>query len=90
MAGQKKPVLRQCIGCGEMKDKKELIRIVRTKEGDILPDPGGRMNGRGAYICRSRECLDLAVKRKGLERSLKCRIDKTIYEGIASSIESSS
>ena len=68
MSIQKKPVLRRCVGCGEMKDKKDLIRVVRTQEGEILPDLTGRLNGRGAYICKgSEECLKKAVKRKRAE-----------------------
>ena len=82
MSNQKKPVLRRCVGCGEMKDKKELIRIVRTQEGEILTDPTGKMNGRGAYVCRDPECLMTAVRKKGLERSLKCRVDAQVYEDL--------
>ncbi len=82
MADAKKQVLRRCVGCGQMKDKKELIRIVRTQEGAILPDPTGRMNGRGSYLCRDRACLQTAASRKGLERSLKCRIDRKVYDDL--------
>lgn len=83
MSSQKKPVLRKCVGCGEMKDKKDLIRIVRTQEGKILPDPTGRMNGRGAYVCRDDACLKEAVAGKGLERSLKCRVSREVYDDLA-------
>ena len=62
---------RTCIGCGEKRTKRELLRIVRTPEGDILPDLTGRMNGRGAYICRNADCIDLAVKKHGFERAFK-------------------
>ena len=82
MANQKKPVLRRCVGCGEMKDKKDLIRVVRTQEGEILPDMTGKMNGRGAYICRSQQCLETAVRKKGLERSLRCRVNAQVYEDL--------
>ena len=82
MANQKKPVLRRCVGRGEMKDKKDLIRVVRTQEGEILPDMTGKMNGRGAYICRSQQCLEIAVRKKGLERSLRCRVDAQVYEDL--------
>ena len=58
----KKIPLRQCIGCGEMKSKKEMIRVLRTAEGEILIDATGRKNGRGAYLCPSCECLKKAVK----------------------------
>ena len=82
MANQKKPVLRRCVGCGEMKDKKDLIRVVRTQEGEILPDMTGKMNGSGAYICRSQQSLEIAVRKKGLERSLRCRVDAQVYEDL--------
>ena len=59
--GAKKIPLRQCIGCGEMKSKKEMIRVLKTAEGDILIDATGRKNGRGAYLCPSGECLKKAV-----------------------------
>ena len=67
-----------------MKDKKDLIRVVRTQEGSILPDMSGRLNGRGAYVCKDPDCLMTAVRRKGLERSLKCRVDAQVYEDLRS------
>jgi predicted RNA-binding protein YlxR (DUF448 family) len=70
----KKIPMRKCVGCGEMKEKKDLIRVIKTPEDEILLDKTGRANGRGAYICNSRECFGKAVKNKGLERSLKSRI----------------
>ncbi len=72
--------LRKCLGCEEMIGKKGLLRIVRSKEGEISLDPTGKKNGRGAYICKSSECFKKAVKKKSLERSLKCRIDEEIYK----------
>ena len=87
MSSQKKPVLRKCVGCGEMKDKKDLIRVVLTQDGKILPDLTGKMNGRGAYFCRNAECLTAAVRKKGLERSLKCRVDVQVYEDLKSVFE---
>lgn len=80
MTGVKKIPLRQCTGCGENKNKKNMIRIVKTADGDIVADETGRMNGRGAYICRNRECLSRAVKTHGLERSLKCTVPDAVYE----------
>jgi len=68
------------MGCGEKKDKKELIRVIKTPEGDITVDFTGKKNGRGAYICNSVECLKKAVKKKSLERSLKTQIPKEIYQ----------
>ena len=74
----KKIPMRQCVGCREMKPKRKLIRVIRTSEDEILIDATGKKNGRGAYICPNRECLEKAVKNKGLERSLK--IPQEIYE----------
>ena len=76
----KKVPLRQCIGCGEMKSKKEMIRVIKTADEEILLDATGRKNGRGAYICPSMDCFRKAVKGKGLERSLKMAIPKEVYE----------
>ncbi len=76
----KKIPLRKCTGCGEMKSKKELIRVIKTPEEEITIDATGKKNGRGAYICNSSECLAKAMKTKGLERSLKTAIPKEVYE----------
>ncbi len=76
----KKIPLRQCIGCREMKPKKDLIRVIRTPEDEILIDATGRKNGRGAYICPTAECLKKAITGKGLERSFKMRIPKEVYD----------
>lgn len=76
----KKIPLRMCTGCGEMKTKKEMIRVLKTPEEDIIIDATGKKNGRGAYICCSLECLRKAVKTKGLERSLKVSIPKELIE----------
>ncbi len=84
----KKIPLRQCIGCGEMKSKKEMIRVIKTPEGEIMMDATGRKNGRGAYICPSSECLKKAIKSKGLERSFKMNIPKEVYEQLTKEMES--
>ena len=76
----KKIPLRKCTGCGEMKSKKELIRVIKTPEEEIIIDATGKKNGRGAYICNSSQCLAKAMKTKALERSLKTAIPKEIYE----------
>ena len=76
----KKIPLRMCSGCGEMKSKKEMIRVLKTPEGEIFIDATGKKNGRGAYICNSVDCLQKAIKTKGLERSLKVSIPKEIVE----------
>ena len=78
----KKVPLRQCIGCGEMKSKKELIRVIKTADEEILLDATGRKNGRGAYLCPSMECMKKAVKSKGLERSFKMAIPKEVYDAL--------
>lgn len=72
--------LRMCTGCGEMKPKKEMIRILKTPEDEIVIDTTGKKNGRGAYICCSVACLQSAVKSRGLERSLKVAIPRDLVE----------
>ncbi len=87
MAATKKIPNRQCTGCGEMKDKRKMIRVLKTTEGEILIDATGKKNGRGAYICPSKECFAKAVKNKGLERSLKTVIPKEVYEQLEKEME---
>ncbi len=76
----KKIPMRMCIGCGEMKPKKELIRVVKSPEGEISLDFTGKKSGRGAYLCRSQECLTQAQKSRRLEKSFSCRVEKEVYE----------
>ena len=83
----KKIPLRQCIGCGEMKCKKEMIRVIKTAEDQILLDATGRKNGRGAYLCPSMECFKKAVKGRGLERSFKMAIPREVYETLEKEME---
>lgn len=78
----KKIPLRKCVGCGEMKSKKDFMRVLKTAEGEILLDTTGRKNGRGAYLCISRECLEKARKNKGLERSFKMNIPNEVYDNL--------
>lgn len=78
----KKIPLRQCVGCGEMKGKKEMMRVLKTVEDEICLDVTGKKNGRGAYICRSKECLQKARKNKGLERSFKMSIPNEVYDNL--------
>lgn len=78
MANKKIP-MRKCVGCQEMKEKKELIRVVKTAEGDIVLDDTGRKNGRGAYLCKSNECFAKARKTKALERSLNTNVSEDVY-----------
>ncbi|NLJ75549.1 MAG: YlxR family protein [Firmicutes bacterium] len=72
--------IRTCIGCRSPKPKKELLRIVRTPQGSVEIDETGRQSGRGAYICRSQECLEKAVKGRHVEKALKCRISQELYD----------
>ncbi|MBE5880893.1 MAG: YlxR family protein [Lachnospiraceae bacterium] len=83
----KKIPLRQCVGCGQMKAKKEMMRVIKTPEDEIVLDLTGKKNGRGAYLCRQEECLKMAMKNKGLERSFKMSIDKSIYEKLQKEYE---
>lgn len=76
MANKKIP-MRKCVGCQEMKEKKSLIRVVKTAEGELILDDTGKKNGRGAYICRSIECFK---KAKALERSLGVSVSEQVYE----------
>ena len=79
--------MRKCVGCGEMKNKKEMMRVIKTKEEEIVLDATGRKNGRGAYLCFSRDCLEKAMNSKGLERSLKTAIPKEVYENLEKEFE---
>ena len=72
--------MRRCTGCGEHFPKKELIRILRTPDGDIVIDDGGKKSGRGAYICKSAACLKKARKARRLETSLECTIPNEVYD----------
>ena len=76
----KKSPQRMCVGCGQMKDKKTLVRIVCSPDGVLSQDPGGKANGRGAYICRSAECMMRARKSKKLERAFKRQIPADIWD----------
>jgi hypothetical protein len=79
--------LRMCLGCGEMKPKKELVRVVRSKEGEISLDLTGKKAGRGAYICRDPQCLKQARKARRFEKSFSCKIDDEIYDGMEEELE---
>ncbi len=78
----KKIPLRQCVGCGEMKSKKEMMRVLKTPEETIVLDKTGKKNGRGAYLCMEKECLLKARKNKGLERSFKMSIPNEVYDSL--------
>jgi len=83
----RKVPLRRCIGCREMKEKKYLIRVVRNQEGQIAVDPTGRMNGRGAYICRDPECFAKARKSRALNREFSADVPEDVYEDVARQLE---
>ena len=83
----KKIPMRQCVGCNEMKSKKEMMRVLKSTDGSIVLDMTGRKNGRGAYLCMNRECLVKARKNKGLERSFKMSIPREIYENLEKEFE---
>ena len=84
---EKKIPMRLCVGCREMKPKKELIRVVRSPEGVISMDDTGRKPGRGAYVCRSAECLQKAIKQKQLERAFSCALTEETRESLAQELQ---
>jgi len=79
--------LRECAGCGELKNKRELIRIVRSQDGEFSIDQTGKKAGRGAYICPSAECLLKAQKHKGLEKSFKQVIPASVFEQLKAELD---
>ena len=83
----RKVPLRKCTGCGEMKNKKELIRVLLEPDGQISVDPTGKKNGRGAYICRKLSCLGKSIKTKGLERSLKTKMPDGLVDKLKNEYE---
>lgn len=78
MKGKKIP-LRQCIGCRQMNEKKEMVRVVKKPEGEILFDAKGNVNGRGCYLCKDIDCLQKAIKSKAISRSLKVSVSEDVY-----------
>lgn len=83
----KKIPMRKCTGCNEMKEKRELVRVVRSPQGEVSLDLYGKKPGRGAYICRDAECLKKAQKAKRIERSLECQISPELYDMMEKEIE---
>ncbi len=79
-AKKKKIPIRQCLGCSEHFEKKQLLRVVRSPEGDVSLDFTGKKSGRGAYICKNKKCLIKARKSKRLERALECSIPDGVYD----------
>lgn len=84
---QKKIPMRQCVGCREMKPKKELVRIVRSPEGAISVDFKGKTPGRGAYVCPDPACLKKAIRSKALERGFETAIPQEVYEALLAKLE---
>ncbi|MFV0364691.1 MAG: RNase P modulator RnpM [Suipraeoptans sp.] len=84
----KKIPMRKCVGCQELKNKSEMIRIVKTEDEGFLLDDTGKKNGRGAYICPNISCLELALKTRGLEKSFKCTIPEKVYETLLEAMKS--
>lgn len=87
MLKMKKIPLRKCLGCNEMKPKKELIRIVRSPEGKVSIDKTGKAQGRGCYICHSINCLNQAVKAKRVEKALEANVDNDVFEKLREQLE---
>ena len=83
----KKIPLRQCVGCGEMKGKKEMIRVIKTPEGEICLDATGKKNGRGAYVCNNINCLEKAIKAKRFERAFSTAIPQEVFDGMKEEME---
>jgi predicted RNA-binding protein YlxR (DUF448 family) len=86
MVVQKKTPQRLCVGCQEMKNKKELLRVVRTPDDEVILDITGKKSGRGAYVCCNEQCLAKAFKEKRLERALKRIIEPQVYEQLSAGI----
>ena len=84
---EKKIPMRKCMGCNEMKPKKELIRVVKSSEGEISLDLTGKKSGRGAYICPDKKCFDKARKGKRIERALETSIPEEVYDAMASQLK---
>lgn len=87
MSMQKKVPHRQCVGCRTMFEKRELIRVVKSPEGEISLDFKGKKSGRGAYVCRSVDCLKKARKARALERAFSCQIPDEVYESLEREME---
>ena len=83
----KKIPMRKCIGCQEMKDKKEMLRILKMNSNEVVLDTTGKQNGRGAYLCFANECLEKAMKNKGIERSLRMAIPAAVYDSLKKELE---
>lgn len=79
--------MRMCVGCREMKEKRDLIRVVRSPEGEVSLDPTGKKNGRGAYLCKDTECMKKALKQRQLERQLEVTLSQEVMDGLTAAME---
>ncbi len=86
MLKQRRVPMRMCVGCREMKPKKELLRVVKSPEGAITFDRVGKAPGRGAYVCKSAECLNKAVKTHALERQLECSVSEEVFSQLSAQL----
>lgn len=84
---QRKIPMRQCVGCREMRPKKELVRVVKSPEGEISLDFRGKAPGRGAYLCPNSDCLRRAIKSRALERNFDCQIPQGVYDALLETME---
>jgi predicted RNA-binding protein YlxR (DUF448 family) len=84
---QKKEPVRMCVVCRAGKPKEALIRIVKTKQGEIAPDISGKADGRGAYICREERCIDAARKKRALQRAFRCDVEECVYDSLRQMIQ---
>lgn len=87
MQNNQKEKIRMCVVCRGQSDKKTLLRIVKNKEGQIFVDKTGKANGRGAYVCKNKECFEKLQKQKGLNRAFKCDVPQEVYKMIGEEIE---
>lgn len=83
----KKIPMRMCIGCGEMREKRSLVRVIKTPEDEILLDVTGKKSGRGAYLCKSMKCFEKAQKGRRLERAFSCKVDNAVYEELKDELQ---
>lgn len=87
MENKPKEKIRMCIVCRGQSDKKTLLRIVKNKDGEIFVDKTGKANGRGAYICKSRECFEKLCRQKSLNKAFKCNVSENVYQKIGEEVE---
>lgn len=87
MQNKQNEKIRMCVVCRGQSDKKTLLRIVKNKDGQIFVDKTGKANGRGAYVCKTKECFEILCKKRALNRAFKCEVPQTVYQMIGEEIE---